>query len=171
MAGYPKGRIKGSPDPTATTVADGMIDMNNIRKNAAVTKHTGGWRYSRDDEVVHGSIHGVSLGHLQINVHGQDIKFMLGSFDNSGTETNHAIALNNKILGATRELVADGTRVPGYIKGASAAAGTAGDPSNVELARILNARGLVTAVGTAPTVNAEAAANIEVAMSYGLIVD
>ena len=169
MAGYPKGRIKGSPD-TSATAATGLIDMNNIRKNASVTKYAGGWRYCADNEVVHGSLHGVSLGHLQINVHGQDIKFMLGSHEVSSVETNHSIALNNKILGATR-LLPGGTRIYGYIKGAVVAAGTGGDPTDEELNLILRARGLVTAVGDAPTVNAEAAANIEVAMSYGLIVD
>ena len=56
MAYYRSRVIKGKADASATGSA--LIDMNNIRKYAAVTKHAGGWRYStkgkenESDEVV-----------------------------------------------------------------------------------------------------------------------
>ena len=93
MPSYPNGYIKGYPD---TTVSDAsFIDKSDIRKYTAVTLFSDGWRYSGVDDIVHGSLYGLSSGHLQICVEGHDIKFRHGH----DTDT---IRISNRILGDTR---------------------------------------------------------------------
>ena len=98
MPSYPNRYIKGDPD---TTVLDtSFIDKTDIRKYTSVTLFSNGWRYSGDNDVVGGSLYGISNGHLQIAVEGQDIKFRHGH----NTDT---ISISTRILGDTRTMKSD----------------------------------------------------------------
>ena len=159
MASYPNRYIKGDPDSTATGTA--LINIKSIRKYSAVTLHSGGWRYAGPNEVVHGSLYGVSSGHLQICAQGQDIKFR-----QSGNAVGaNDLPLGSKILGDQRT-VGTATNQYGYIKA------YAGDTTvnSAELTRLSKSRGVIVSKGTANTAGAEASADVLVVLSYGLIV-
>lgn len=161
MPSYPNRFIKGDPDASATGSA--KIDLKTPRIYSSVTLYAGGFRYAGADEVVHGSLYGVSGGHLQICAQGQDIKFR-----NAG---NIAIVLNSKIVGATRVVSSSGDAQNGYVKAfASDSDGATLANINSAINELAKARGLVVNGGGANTADTESNSDVEVAMSYGLIV-
>lgn len=150
MANYAAALTKGDVDSTATGTV--LIDKNSIRKYSSVTKFAGGWRYSTNDDVVHGSLYGVSSGLLQIAVHGPDIKFKNG--------TAASLGLGLPILGSTRNNIA------GFVKSAICDATV----NKAEIDRLLKARGTITNGGAAHATLTDTTnpADVEVALSYGL---
>ena len=164
MPSYPNRYIKGDPDSTATGTA--LINIKDIRKYSSVTLYSGGWRYSGDDEIVHGSLYGVSSGHLQICAHGQDVKFRAGP--------NLAIPVGYRILGARRTI--GSTPTNGYIKAFTPGfdSSTDGSPTDAEinaaLVKVSKVNGIVTKGVTIPSGTEDTPADVEVSLSYGLIV-
>ena len=162
MPSYPNRYIKGDPDTTQTGSA--LINKKSIRKYCAVTLDINGWRYSGVGDAVHGSLYGVSDGHLQICAQGQDIKFR-----NGGTAS---IVIGSKIIGATRVITSGGTAQNGYIAQFVSGVTDASSATNInaQIDRAAQSRGIVVAGGATPTANTEAASDVLVALSYGLIV-
>ena len=163
MSLYASSRIKGEPDTSATGTS--KIDINSIRKYASVTLFSDGWRYSGDNDIVHGSLYGVSSKYLQICVHGQGIKFK-----NSGTSP---IVLNSRIIGAQRNI--GGTLTNGYIK-AYVADIDGTDPNTIdyndafdEINLAAKARGIVVNGGKSNTANQDHSADILVSLQFGLV--
>ena len=163
MSLYASSRIKGKPDTSATGTS--KIDKDDIRKYAAVTLHEDGWRYSGDNEAVHGSLYDVSSGYLQICVHGQSIKFK-----NAGTDP---ISLNSTIIGSQRSI--NGTLTNGYVK-AYFANIDGNDPAPLDDIPISNemelsvyARGLVVDGGKSNIANQDVGADVLVSLSFGLV--